>query len=133
MLVNRSYAAKMPINDAVPVKDKAVKVLIVDDSRINQHIVEAMLCRLGCDYEIVSNGKTAVEKVVYGCFDILLIDCNVPFISGYEVARQIRNFEENGAGNLPIIGMSSNASEENKAQCINSGMNDYIDKPIGFL
>jgi CheY-like chemotaxis protein/anti-sigma regulatory factor (Ser/Thr protein kinase) len=134
MLVNRSYAAKMPINDAVPLhKDKTINVLIVDDSRINQHIIEAMLCRLGCDYEITSNGKTAVEKVVYGCFDILLIDCNVPFISGYEAARQIRNFEEAEVNNLPIVGMSSNASDKQKAQCINSGMSDYIDKPIGLL
>ena len=134
MLINRSYTAKMPINDAVPaLNDKAVKVLIVDDSRINQHVVEAMLCRLGCDYEITSNGKTAIEKVVYGCFDLVLIDCNVPFISGYEAARQIRNFEENEAGKLPIVGMSSNASDKQKAQCINSGMSDHIDKPIGLL
>ena len=134
MLVNRSYVAKMPINDAVPFHaDRAVNVLIVDDSRINQHVIEAMLCRLGCDYEITSNGKTAVEKVVFGCFDMLLIDCNVPFISGYEAARQIRNFEEDEAGKLPIVGMSSNASDKQKAQCINSGMSDHIDKPIGLL
>ena len=134
MLVNRCYTAKMPINDAVPVlNDKTVKVLIVDDSRINQHVIEAMLHRLGCDYEITSNGKTAIEKVVYGCFDLVLIDCNVPCVSGYEVARQIRNFEEDYAAKLPIVGMSSNASEKQKAQCINSGMSDYIDKPIGLL
>lgn len=134
MLVNRCYTAKMPINDAVPVlNDKAVKVLIVDDSRINQHVIEAMLHRLGCDYEITSNGKTAIEKVVYGSFDLVLIDCNVPCVSGYEVARQIRNFEEDYAAKLPIVGMSSNASEKQKAQCINSGMSDYIDKPIGLL
>ena len=134
MLVNRCYTAKMPINDAVPVlNDKAVKVLIVDDSRINQHVIEAMLHRLGCDYEITSNGKTAIEKVVYGCFDLVLIDCNVPCVSGYEVARQIRNFEEDSAAKLPIVGMSSNASEKQKAQCINSGMSDHIDKPIGLL
>ena len=134
MLVNRPYSAKMPINDAVPIhKEKTINVLIVDDSRINQHVIEAMLCRLGCDYEITSNGKTAVEKVVYGCFDILLIDCNVPFISGYEVARQIRNFEEGEVNKLPIVGMSSNASDKQKVQCINSGMSDYVDKPIGLL
>ena len=134
MLINRSYTAKMPINDAVPaLNDKAVKVLIVDDSRINQHVIEAMLHRLGCDYEVTSNGKTAVEKVVYGCFDLVLIDCNVPFISGYEATRQIRNFEEDHAGKLAIVGMSSNASEKQKAQCINSGMSDHIDKPIGLL
>ena len=134
MLINRSYTAKMPINDAVPaLNDKAVKVLIVDDSRINQHVIEAMLHRLGCDYEVTSNGKTAIEKVVYGCFDLVLIDCNVPFISGYEATRQIRNFEEDHAGKLAIVGMSSNASEKQKAQCINSGMSDHIDKPIGLL
>jgi len=134
MLVNRCYTAKMPINDAVPVlNDKTAKVLIVDDSRINQHVIEAMLHRLGCDYEITSNGKTAIEKVVYGCFDLVLIDCNVPCVSGYEVARQIRNFEEDYAAKLPIVGMSSNASEKQKAQCINSGMSDHIDKPIGLF
>lgn len=134
MLVNRSYTAKMPINDVVPgLDEKLVKVLIVDDSRINQHVIEAMLRRLGCDYEITSNGKTAVEKVVCGGFDLVLIDCNVPFISGYEATRQIRNFEKDEAGKLPIVGMSSNASEKQKAQCINSGMNDHIDKPIGLF
>jgi CheY-like chemotaxis protein len=79
------------------------------------------------------NGKTAVEKVVFGCFDVLLIDCNVPFMSGYEVTRQIRNFEADEVGKLPIVGMSSNASDKQKAQCINSGMSDHIDKPIGLL
>jgi two-component system sensor histidine kinase/response regulator len=134
MLVNRCYTAKMPINDAVPVlNDKTVKVLIVDDSRINQHVIEAMLRRLGCDYEITSNGKTAIEKVVYGCFDLVLIDCNVPCVSGYEAARQIRNFEEDYAAKLPIVGMSSNASEKQKAQCTSSGMSDHIDKPVGLL
>jgi CheY-like chemotaxis protein len=108
-------------------------VLIVDDSRINQHVIEVMLRRLGCDYEITSNGKTAVEKVVFGHFDMVIMDCNVPFISGYEVARQIRNFEADKAGKLPIVGMSSDASEKQKIQCINSGMSDYIDKPVRLL
>lgn len=134
MLINRSYTAKIPINDAVLACDeKPIRVLIVDDSRINQHVIEAMLCRLGCHYEIASNGKTAIEKVVYGCFDMLLIDCNVPFISGYEAARQIRNCERDRADKLPIVGMSSNASEKQKTQCINSGMSDHIDKPISFF
>jgi CheY-like chemotaxis protein len=134
MLVNRSYVAKMPINDAVPVnKDKTVNVLIVDDSRVNQHVIELILCRLGCDFEITFNGKSALEKVVYGCFDILLIDCNMPFFSGYEIARQIRNIENDKACVLPIIGMSSNASDKHKTQCINSGMSDYVEKPIGLL
>lgn len=134
MLANRSQAAKIPNDYALATcKDISIKVLVVDDSRISQHIIEAMLIRLDCYYEITSNGKIAIEKVVYGDFDIVLMDCNMPFLSGYEATRQIRHFEEEEAGRLPIIGMASNTNEKQKAKCISSGMSDYIGKPVGLL
>ena len=60
------------------------KILVVEDSRVNQQLIKNILSRLGCHHEVVANGKLGVEKVVYGDFDLVLIDCNMPMLGGYE-------------------------------------------------
>lgn len=72
------------------------------------------------------NGKTAVEKVVYGDFDLVLMDCNMPVLNGYAATRQIRCFEEQDAGKLPIIGMVANDTDRDL--CLSCGMSDFIKK-----
>lgn len=108
-----------------------LKVLIVEDSRVNQQVIEAMLTRLNCQHQVASNGKDAVEKVVYGDFDLVLMDCNMPVLNGYAATRQIRDFEEQDAGKLPIIGMAANDSDRDL--CISAGMNDFIKKPLSLV
>ncbi|MDG1694526.1 MAG: EAL domain-containing protein [Porticoccaceae bacterium] len=113
--------------------DSAVtaNVLVVEDNRVNQQIIEAMLIRLNCRHQVTSNGKNAVEKVVYGDFDLVLMDCNMPVLSGYAATRQIRGFEEQDAGKLPIIGMATNDTD--RELCMSAGMSDVVDKPITLV
>jgi CheY-like chemotaxis protein/nitrogen-specific signal transduction histidine kinase len=108
-----------------------INVLIVEDSRINQQVVEAMLIRLNCRHQVASNGKVAVEKVVYGDFDVVLMDCNMPVLSGYAATRQIRGFEEQDAGKLPIIGMATNDTD--LELCMSAGMTDVVQKPLSLV
>ena len=108
-----------------------INVLVVEDSRINQQMIEAMLMRLNCRHQVTSNGKAAVEKVVYGDFDLVLMDCNMPVLSGYAATRQIRGFEEQDAGKLPIIGMAANDTD--RELCMSAGMSDFIKKPLSLV
>ncbi|MGB2102170.1 MAG: EAL domain-containing protein [Porticoccaceae bacterium] len=109
----------------------SANVLVVDDNRINQQVIEAMLMRLNCRHQVASNGKKAVEKVVYGDFDLVLMDCNMPVLSGYAATRQIRVFEEQDAGKLPIIGMATNDTDIEL--CMAAGMTDVIKKPLSSV
>lgn len=108
-----------------------VSVLVVEDNRINQQVIEAMLIRLNCRHQVASNGKKAVEKVVYDDFDLVLMDCNMPVLSGYAATRQIRGFEEQDAGMLPIIGMVTNDTD--LELCMSAGMTDVIKKPLSLI
>ena len=110
-----------------------IRVLIVEDSRIDQQVLEAMLKRLGCRYEVASNGRIGVEKVVYGSFDLVLMDCNMPILSGHAATKQIRDFEQEDAGKLPIIGMTVNSSEPENKLCVDSGMSDFVLKPLNLI
>jgi len=112
---------------------RKINVLVAEDSRINQQVIEAMLNRLNCNHQVTPNGKLAVEKVVYGDFDLVLMDCNMPVLSGYAATRQIRDFEEQDAGMLPIIGMATNNTEANRQLCMKSGMSGFICKPLNLV
>ena len=109
------------------------KILVVEDSRVNQQLIKNILSRLGCHHEVVANGKLGVEKVVYGDFDLVLIDCNISILGGYEATRQIREFEGEDAGNLPIIATITSNSESEKKRCIKSGVSDFLVKPLSMM
>ena len=131
-LPDRDLSQQLYSTSAVDEGD-TVKVLIVEDSRIDQQILEAMLKRLGCRCEVASNGRIGVEKVVYGSFDLVLMDCNMPILSGHAATKQIRGFEQEDAGKLPIVGMTVNSSESESKLCVDSGMTDFISKPLNLI
>lgn len=119
--------------DSAEVGDDVIRVLVVEDSRIDQQVLEVMIKRLGCHCEVACNGRIGVEKVVYGRFDLVLMDCNMPILSGHAATKQIRDFEQEDAGKLPIIGMTVNSSEFEGKFCIDSGMSDLILKPLNLI
>jgi len=104
------------------------KVLLVEDNKINQQVARELLESAGLEVHIAENGQQAVDivKQTYIDIDIVLMDIQMPVMDGYESARQIRawNLE------LPIIAMTANAMSGEKEKCLNSGMNDYLSKPI---
>ncbi len=108
-----------------------VKVLIAEDSEINRKILCKMLDMKNLPYEIALNGKEAVEMFEKNRYAVVLMDCQMPIMDGYEATKKIREIEE-GAHVVKIIAMTANAMEGDRQKCISSGMDDYLSKPINY-
>lgn len=109
------------------------RVLVVDDNEINQVVACKFLQKLGCQVEVARNGADAIESLARTTYDIVLMDCEMPIMNGYEAARSIRKKEkEQKSPRLPIIAMTGNASIEDARQCREAGMDDVITKPISL-
>ncbi len=106
-----------------------LKVLVVDDNQANCLVAGGMLDQMGCEYEFVYNGKDAIERVSRKSFDLVLMDCNMPVMDGYEAVETIRRLEGE-VSTLPVIAMTANNSVEEKERCLAAGMNDFIAKPL---
>ena len=119
-----------PIFDIRP--DSPCRVLVVDDNRANQQVAVAMLDKLGCYSEVAHNGREGVEAVLRGNFDMVLMDCNMPVMSGYDATKQVRVYEGEAAGSLPIIAMTANNSAAEADHCREVGMNDFLPKPLSL-
>jgi CheY-like chemotaxis protein/HPt (histidine-containing phosphotransfer) domain-containing protein len=106
------------------------KVLLVDDNVINQHVGIEMLSKLGLQCEKASNGLEAFEARKTGDFDVILMDCQMPVMDGFEATRQIRLFEnESSKPKVNIIALTANAMAGDREKCLDVGMNDYLSKP----
>ena len=108
------------------------RVLVVDDNAVNQRVVSVMLQRLGCRVEVAGNGQEACNMVELLPFDLVLMDCQMPEMDGYEATRHIRHREASTPDQrrLPIIALTANAMEGNAEKCLAAGMDDYLAKPI---
>ena len=104
------------------------KILLVEDNRVNQVVAKNMLTTLGCNVEIAENGLQALEILNSVRFDLVLMDCMMPIMDGYEATQKIR--QKLSLNALPIIAMTANAMKGDKQKCLDFGMNDYISKPI---
>ncbi len=104
-----------------------VRVLIVEDNKINQQLLLHWLRDKNIQYSIAENGFDALEMISMESFDIILMDIQMPEMDGYEVTTRIRNELKSS---VPIIAMTAHALDSEKEKCITSGMNDYLSKPI---
>ena len=105
-------------------------VLVVEDNLVNQKLAIALLRRYGCTAEIAQNGIEGVRKASESVYDMILMDCQMPEMDGYEATRQIRR-QENGRRNT-IVAMTAHALEGDMEKCLAAGMDDYIAKPISL-
>lgn len=106
------------------------KVLIAEDNIVNQTLTVMQLEKIGFKGEIVTNGAEAVEKVKTGKYGIVLMDCQMPVMDGFEATRQIRRDEMGTNTHIPIVAMTANAMIGDSEKCIEAGMDDYMSKPI---
>ncbi len=119
------------INDAqlesLPVRRRA-KVLLVEDNPVNQLVAKGMLGKLGCDVVVAAHGAEALDQLEHDEFDLVLMDCNMPVMDGYEASRQIR--QSGRWPHLPIVALTANAMSEERERCRAAGMSDYLAKPF---
>ncbi|MCQ8182609.1 EAL domain-containing protein [Methylomonas sp. SURF-1] len=109
--------------------DLALNVLVVEDNRAGQMVAAGMLERLGCRYQIAASGAEALERVECAAFDVVLMDCHMPGIDGFEATRSIRTLP-GAPGRVPIIAMTANALRGDEELCRSAGMDDFLAKPI---
>ena len=109
---------------------QGAKILLVEDNIQNQEIATEFLQKANINIKIASNGKEAIEILENQDFEAVLMDCQMPILDGYEATKLIRKIEK--LKNLPIIAMTANAMQGDREKCIDSGMNDYIAKPLDF-
>jgi CheY-like chemotaxis protein len=108
------------------------RIAVVEDNAVNRKVVGAMLARRGFEIDFFENGRLAVEALIGGPSpDIVLMDCQMPIMDGYEATRRIRQWEQaRGEGRLPIIALTASAFDEDHNHCIAVGMDDYLTKPL---
>jgi CheY-like chemotaxis protein len=107
------------------------RVLVVDDNAINRLIVVEMLKRLGVEIEQAENGEEALQRLDAGPFDLVLMDCLMPRVDGFSATRRWRERERAAAsGRTPIVALTANAMAEDRAKCLDAGMDDLLAKPI---
>jgi PAS domain S-box-containing protein len=104
-------------------------VLVAEDSQVNQIVAARMLERCGCRAHIVSDGEEAVAAFRANVYDIVLMDCQMPKLDGYQAAGELRRIE-NGSRSTPIIAMTAHALQGDRERCLNAGMDDYVSKPM---
>jgi CheY-like chemotaxis protein len=108
-----------------------MKVLLAEDHLLNQAFMRRLLPRLGLEhFELVESGQAVLDSIEKGEFDLILMDCHMPVMSGYDATKEIRKREKAAGGHLPIVAMTADAMTGTRDRCLKAGMDDYISKPI---
>ncbi|HLO66392.1 MAG TPA: ATP-binding protein [Holophaga sp.] len=109
---------------------RPLRTLLAEDNPVNQKLALTLLGKLGCSCHLASNGLEAVEAARKEPFDLILMDCMMPEMDGFEAARRIRRLEaEGGRPRLPIVALTANATKEDMQKCREAGMDDFLSKP----
>lgn len=142
--VGSTFWVELPLRPAFPVLDRTrhlvsaplragLRVLVVEDNVVNQKLVTKMLERLGCEIEVAADGAAAVEWFSKSTFDLILMDCQMPGMDGYEATAEIRRLEhEAGLNRTLIVALTANAVSGDGERCLQAGMDLYLTKPISM-
>jgi len=125
------------MSDVQPVDDQGAKllqnmqVLVAEDHPVNQTLIKILLQKLGCQVTLVGNGQQALDQIKNKQFDVVLMDCQMPVMDGYEATRQIRAWEACLAAGkkIPIVAVTAHAMAQDHPKCLEAGMTDYLSKP----
>ncbi|MBF0171277.1 MAG: response regulator [Nitrospinae bacterium] len=120
------YRKKADRRGPLPRFDK--RILVVEDNTVNQKVATTMLRRFGCEPTVAANGQEALDLLNRLPFDLVLMDCQMPVMDGYEATRRLRQRPE--SVELPVVAMTANAMQGDREKCLAAGMSDYLSKPI---
>lgn len=104
------------------------RVLLAEDNPTSRMVTEALLKKLSCDVDVAIDGREALEKARGGDYDIVFMDCYMPLMDGFQATRRIRQRRPNEE--LPVIALTASVTDEDRARCVEAGMNDTIHKPV---
>ncbi|WP_394561924.1 response regulator [Aquipseudomonas alcaligenes] len=126
LLPHQSGATEL--QDKTPNRPHQARVLLVEDNQVNQMVAKGMLGKLGCEVAVTAHGGEAIAYLEKHPVDLVLMDCNMPVMDGYEATRRIR--QSGQWPDLPIIALTANALPDERERCQAAGMNDYLAKPF---
>lgn len=131
---SRGASSRKAASDALPVVDPGalggLRILLAEDNLTNRLLAQKMLDRIGCRAETATNGVEILHAVETIPVDVILMDCLMPEMDGYETTRRLRERERAGGQRIHIIAMTANAMREDRERCLAAGMDDYLPKPV---
>lgn len=125
-LTNRKSLAN--INESDSKDNLSITILITEDDKVNQKIIMQVVKRLGYSFDLANNGLECLEKTAENDYDLILMDCQMPYLDGYEATTKLRLNSK--TKDIPIIGLTAFAMPEDKDRCLAVGMSDYLSKPF---
>ncbi|MFZ3013182.1 MAG: response regulator [Nitrospira sp.] len=132
-LFDMKPAAPQQIHPAQTTQSLSGHILLAEDNPVNQEIALLMLETLGCSVTVAQNGREAVDQAQTTTYDLILMDCQMPELDGFEATRLIREWEQsNSRSATPIVALTAHATPGDREQCLAAGMSDYISKPFSM-
>ncbi|MBF0284851.1 MAG: response regulator [Magnetococcales bacterium] len=115
-----------------PPLPRDLRLLVVEDDPVNREVVQGMLRRVGVQPELAANGQEALERLTREPFDLVLLDCQMPEMDGFEVCRRFRAWEAETSAprRTPVIALTAYALKDDREKCLAAGMDDYLAKPV---
>jgi two-component system, sensor histidine kinase and response regulator len=123
-----TVTAKVEVKPAIA--EQALRILLAEDNVVNQKVAVALLSRLGHELTVAPNGQAAIDAYRRQTFDVILMDVEMPVMSGYDATRAIRILEATTGAHMPIVAMTARAMKGDRERCLEAGMDDYLSKPI---
>ena len=132
---NNNQEAAVSPEELAPIKNiekiAPQRILLVEDSPVNQMVARGILEKMGHNVTVVDNGQRAIEVLCEKNFDMVLMDCQMPVMDGYKATQILRQKSSNVLNcDIPVIAMTAHAMSGDREKCLKAGMNDYISKPI---
>jgi CheY-like chemotaxis protein len=129
----KAAAIEVPVSAPKAIRFTDRRVLLVEDNVVNQKVASAMLSRLGVHTKVAACGQDALTELQLSDYDLILMDCQMPGMDGFETTQAIRDYEQVSKRKESIIvALTANAMAGDRERCLESGMNDYLAKPINL-
>ncbi|TAN71046.1 MAG: response regulator [Methylobacter sp.] len=106
------------------------RVLVVEDNKVNQKVILSQLAKFQLKPDLANNGQAALDLLEHQAYDLVLMDCQMPVMDGYEATRTLREREMTGNSHTPITALTAHASAGEREKCLSAGMDDYLSKPL---